>query len=346
MSHDPKLEIYKLKIKDKNDGRNVTFRDFFRSKLNYNHLVQPYTREDIFKTYYNQFIKEIDKKGYNKNESKKKGFTIAKDEVKNSQPQTKISTPITKDDVISGNLKGGRYGVKRNLGVVDDTDDNQDITTKQIVGDEFYFLLYTPIDHNEGVLMIQGYTEVKISDIVRDYLLEFFKVDKQYRSQFELFVPKHLKDKYLNKATIKRIQFSSDWTIKGNFESIKYQEYDLEVKVEIVDKNKDPDKKTSYSALKDFFNFFRKSKIKMEGSEEKELSEFEKTKAKVTAKNGREIPIKLENNDITPVILLKSEGIEVGNDGIPDFEQIDMYCRKLLEDIKNETHSTNAVEEL
>ena len=57
MSHDPKLEIYKLKLFDKETGGRKIFRDLFRHKLNYSNLTQPISAKDIFKTFYSDFIR-------------------------------------------------------------------------------------------------------------------------------------------------------------------------------------------------------------------------------------------------------------------------------------------------
>src|SRR5688572_16185031 len=77
MSHDPKLEVFKLNIFKKEDGRPITFREFFRLKSNYYHKVtQPTNDDEILQYFFKDFVKDIDLKKYNTYEKKKKAFVI------------------------------------------------------------------------------------------------------------------------------------------------------------------------------------------------------------------------------------------------------------------------------
>jgi hypothetical protein len=345
MSHDPKLEIYKLKLFKKENNRPVTFRELFGKKFaHYPKLIPPITESDIFRTYHEDFIKQIDKKGYHLNKRRKKGFTIAYDEV-NGKRKSHISSPLATDMILSGILQGGKHDIERWLGNVDDKNLHTPITRKHIVSDRFYFLIYTPLDHHEGILMVQGYTETKISDAFRDHLEDYFRHLTELKSKFEIFVPEQMKEKYLSKALFKSLKFSTVWSAEPQFgpDNIKQKEYDLEISIEIVDKTQ---KKSNYKGFKAFLEVFGKSIFKLEGSDSKKLVDFPKKQAKMSS-NGKDFPIIFDDEDnIKPVILLKNEGINVNEGQVPNFDEIDKYCRNLLKDISGEIMPNNAVQEL
>src|ERR1041385_3241179 len=153
MNHDPKLQIFKLKLYSKEDGRPIQFRDIFRRKFlkEYSKLKPPIEQDSIFNIYFENFIKQIDAKGYYT--KKEKGFTIAKEDT-GGKVKSQIFKSST-ESVITGILDGGKHNIKRTLGEISDTSKKTQIGTKHIVCDKFYFLLYTPIDNTEGILMIQ-----------------------------------------------------------------------------------------------------------------------------------------------------------------------------------------------
>ncbi|OSZ79153.1 hypothetical protein CAP35_13135 [Chitinophagaceae bacterium IBVUCB1] len=342
MSHEPKLEIFKIRLTDKKTGSSIAFRDFFRRKLNYSSLKTPYENGEIFKLYYTDFIKQIDLGRYNTNDKKKKGFTLLS-ELKDGKPQTVISSPLDKNEIISGMLDGGKYGLNRTLGEIDDTTKKAVINDKQIVGDEFYFLTYAPIDSRVGIIMVQGFTELKISDVFKDHIENYFKIDKSIVAKTEIFAPNYFKEKYLKTAVFQSLKFSSEWIIKPDFEDPIPKEYELEVKIEIIDKNK---KKVNYSFAKNILNVIGRSIFKPTGGIEKTLDKFRKKNGKISS-NGKELPIDFDKDDnIKPVILLKNEGINVDKNGKIDFKIIDEYCRGILLKIIDELNPSNAVKPL
>lgn len=344
MAHEPKLEIYKLKLTKKETGRSINFRDLFRAKFGSygKSSSETITKKDISTAYFADFVKGIDLKAYNLNKKKKKGFTIAKDTANGKKKS--LITPPSDDFIITGILDGGKHGLKRNLGEVDDTEKATLITTNNIVTDRYYFLLYTPLDHNEAILMIQGYTEIRISDVFREHLLSYFKHKTEIISKFEVYIPKSFKEKYLKSAVFKSVKFTSGWAVKADFESnAKSKEYELEVRIEIIDKSK---KKSAYKTVTNFVENFGKSLFKLSGaSKETKLENFDKRSAKMTSE-GRELPLDIDDEDnIKPVILL-SDFVQIDEGGVPNFDQINGYCKKVLNDVIKELMPEHAVQEL
>lgn len=333
MAHELRLEVFKVCLKSATKGRKIGFRDLFRSKYDYSPFNGAPTSEDIFRTFHADFVKEMDLAGYVKDESKQKAFAVHPDE-------RTISSPINANEVISAVLKGGPYGRKRDFANIDDKKQMQNLDKQSVVNDLFYFSLFTPLDNSEGILMVQGYSEFKISDVIRGFVKKYFK-DGDIKCETSFYTPENLKEKYLNGATFSSMEFSTGWVINGDFDDDYPDKYELQVNIEIVDKNP----KIPYSAIENIKKKLGESFMQMVGSEKvKKLSEFKAKKPKII-KNNKEVPIDIDKDgEIKLIINLKDEGIVVDSDGIPDFRIIDDYCLTLLEKIKLKFLPRHAIE--
>ncbi len=341
MSHRPKLEIYKLRLIKKEEGGSETFRNLFRSKLDYSKIKGTIAQEDIFKVYHGDFVKKINKDSYTESKAKKKGFTLAYDEDKGKKT-SKICSPISSVMILDGLLEGGKYGLKRSLGKILSTTEKSPIHTDNIVNDRYYFLIYTPLDSSYGYLFIQSYSEVKISDVFKKYIQKYFSYGKDIKCEVEIFVPKKIKDEYLDGAVLKKVIFTTDWHVDPTFQGqIKGKDFELSVKIEITDKSKKKSESKDWGkAVSDMFS----GKFSF-GKKEKTLNSFNRKVVKIE-NHGREHPIVLDDMEVQPVIYLDDQGIKVADDGTPDFGRIESYCRQLLKDLSNEIDPSNAVQEL
>ena len=344
MSHDPKLEIYKVRLLSKDEGRPTQFRNSFRTKISSISSITSPNDSDFYREFYKDFVNSIDgAKGYRRNTKKEKAFKVAKEDLGNGNIKSKLNSPTDDNFIISGILEGGKYGIRRNLGNVEDGNVVSPINRNNVVGDWYYFLLYAPINHDTGILLIQGYTEGKISDIFREHIVDYFTVEKKVICQTEIFIPEQLKQKYLSNAIFSSAKFSSGFIIKNGFGDLENKELDLEVKIEIIDKS---NKKVKYTLFNKMLEAFGDTIIHFPNEVRKKLSSFEKKSAKMKG-TGKEFPIDFNNEDnIKPVILLKDQGIKISEDKIPDFDQINTYCRNLLQDILDEIMPHYAIKDI
>ena len=344
MSHDPKLEIYKIKLYNKEDGRLTKFRESFRENIpSISALPKPIEDSHFYREFYKHFLNSIDLGKYKTNEKKDKAYKIAKDKLDDGSLKSCINKPTDDNFIISGLLQGGKYNVKRILGEVNDANITSDISTSHVVGDRFFFLLYAPINSHTGLLLIQGYTEVKISDVFRDHIKEYFQAPKKINCEFEIFVPDSLKDKYLKNAVFSSAKFSSEFKIYNGFEDIENKELELEVRIEIVDKS---GKKSKYTNFAEMLKAFGNTVFTFPNDVKRKLQLFEKKSAKMQG-TGKTFPIDFDDEDnIRPTILLKDQGIEIKAGKIPNFDQIEIFCRNLLRDIISEINPENAVKDI
>ncbi|MCG3167146.1 MAG: hypothetical protein POELPBGB_02930 [Bacteroidia bacterium] len=341
MSFEPKLEIYKLCLLKKEDGKHETFRGLFRKKFGgYRHLgpAEEITLENIFDTFLQDFVKTLDTGKYKQN--KKKAFTLAK-----SNSHVSVLSPMrsVQSQFIYGTLDGGKHNQKRKLGKLDNTDDHTPITNTNIVSDLFYFLIHTPLNSSDAIVFIQSYSETGISDIFKNFLEDYFKYQNEIKSQISSWLPPALEEKYRKGATFKSIKFTTPWRVQSGFEELDQKTYDLVVKVEIEDRSQ---KKLPYEKTKNVFNSLKNAVLKMTERETRLLGNFGEKEAKIT--NGVDMiyDIDTETVDLKPVIKLREQGIIPKEGDILDFKEVHAYCKGLLNQITEIEDPNNDIEEL
>lgn len=128
--------------------------------------------------------------------------------------------PDYNKNIIWGVLMGGRYG--RNGLLVDrsNMDENVDadaINPSKSVLRYFYFLLYLPLDHNVGCLIIHSNSrEESSADIFRSFLGKLFKDNGNYQKlQTIRYCPKYFQDLFKEGAVLKQLQFGDSYVDRG-----------------------------------------------------------------------------------------------------------------------------------
>lgn len=340
MPQKAQLEIYKIKLYNKNTSENVSFREFCRYKLDlYDpHRKIPLTIEDIFNKFRQYFIEQLDGDGYYEDLIRKKGYVIA-NKVNEEGAQSSHISAYSERLAIVGVLDGGSYGKRKSLGVIENKEDVTPINPNNIVCDKFLFLIHTPLDHHEVLVMIQSYSDSKISDSFRGHLKEIFTYHPDIKSVVEMYLPPSLENQLLNDSVFSSVSYSTDWIVNSNdFDDAIRSEFDLRVKVEIQDRNGQEFSNSTIRSLIDRFGNAILSLGSNNNSSSKRLEEFSKTSAKIKSSTGRPLTIKLDrDNKIRPVIYLNEHGIEPDEDsGEFDFDNIEEFCLDLLDRVKDE----------
>lgn len=337
-----KLEIYKIRLFNRQNGKPVTFREFFRNKLAIYSTSTTITENDIFSKYYTDLLNTIDISNYHGNDKRKKGFTVYKEDIDGKRQS--FMSGSSKDWTISGILQGGKYDRLRILGKFDDTLVKQPIERRNIICDRFYFLLNVVLQHNEGIVMIQSYNESNISDVLRDFLVTYFS-NSDVKAQIETYVPDSLKQKYLNSSEVKSLSFSTIWKVNPGFEETTQDEYDIQLKVEIVDKGK---KKLDVDSITKLFEAFKGTRVSVSKDQYKDLDSFTQKKAKIgDGRKASTVDIDFDKDDnIKLSVPLSDFNIHPDENGIPDFESIKVYTRSLLDEIIKELRPKNGIKDL
>ena len=112
---------------------------------------------------YLQFIVDIfDKEEYLTDDSSKRAFTAHN---ANTNPEKTIQ-PGKKGDSIIGFLNGGVYGRIRTKADLAKKSKSEKIGNRDVIGDDFYFLIYLPAQSNNGILIFQSFSDSSIKQSV------------------------------------------------------------------------------------------------------------------------------------------------------------------------------------
>jgi len=314
MTTNPKLEVFRIELIAQND-EHKTFRNFFTESLN---GTAGQTDTQLFTNFFQDFIRKVDTNDFIDNSRKKKVFAAYN--ARNYDGTIKHHSEI---NVIKGIIEGGRYGKRRNKSKLTNKNELQDIETNDIILDKFFFCLYTPLNYDVGILMIQSYSSDSITDIFTEFLQNYFKKENYYKKpKIERFFPRHIIEQFKLHSNIDKFSFSNRFFVSQlSDEPYQQEEEEFVVKIEAVSKNGLPK-----AALSNWLNVLGQKLF-----DNTNLSSF--SNRKVYLKNEqtkKSSPFVLDENEIRPIIYLENHGIEVSIDGLPNFSQLETFCENLL----------------
>lgn len=120
-----------------------------------------------------------------------------------SDPQP---TYATLSYTINGLFKGGDTGIGRTIySQRNALQPGTRISNTDVPVNNYYYKLWLPYDSDDGVLMIQSYTDMGCTVTFRDQLEQFF-ISKGFRPQWNAMIPSGIVDGYLDRSFIKEIK--------------------------------------------------------------------------------------------------------------------------------------------
>lgn len=322
----PKLEFYRFKLNPKNEEFK-TFGDFAKEEMR---VSKKASNEKIMKAIFAHFIKSLDGE-YSKNDRLKKEIALIRKATVNKylDLQPKYNS---ESDIISGVINGGPYGRDRILTDKDNKDESSVLTPNKTVLLYFYFLLYTPIDHDEGCFIIHSNgSDESITRLFRNFISNIFKGNKYRKVQCESFCPKSFQDEFKKEAKILSLTFKKSFVENTpNTEGISniMQEYDI--KIEATPKNKNILMQQARE-VKDFFD----KKLFGTRNNQKQLEEFDQTKIQVENQVTSSTKIfewNTQDNDFVPVVYLNGRVTTFNGDGTPQFSELSDLCLTYFND--------------
>lgn len=334
MAHNPKLNIYTLRLNPKDDSIN-TFRDFYRIKFSLNAMLSD---KDVFSFFSKNFIKEIGDKNFRKDKRNKKVIGTAND---SSEP---VSLSMhSNSHIIEGIIKGGKYGIKREYASTDNKDDNNTLDATKAVLDKYYILICTPLNSSIGYMLIQSYTEESIQDSVSSFMRSFFNgVDEFYNIVIEPYVPKNFVEKYAKASRVSMFSYTSKVGLSGSLrDSVQLggQIFEVEIKLKPIDFDLNPESDDTAKILEEV------GELQFENLKLKNSS---KKKAFIKDVKNRQTNYDLDDDisKIKPTIFLEDHGITVDEKTMqPDFVKIKELCFDILDGVKKEFHEKSEVYE-
>ena len=323
----PKLEFYKLRLVSK-DLEYKTFRDFAILEL---YQRKPSSDAQIMNKLFDYFMSQLVTEKA-KDRSIKKQLKLIKT-ASNKHLENRPVVDIPKN-IIYGVINGGRFG--RDGMMSDSSAEAEDANAfgkNKTILRYYYFLLYLPLDHNEGCFVIHSNSkEETITDIFKLYMERLFRGGSFQRPALNMFCPESFQKEFQNEAIIKSIEFSNtyiDEIFTGNGMDSYRQLYD--VKIEIRPKDGDVSLKARSKIGKLFgqIGFYRQKQ------NTDRLTNFESKKMTLSSpfsKTDRTFDFDDENLNVIPVVYLEGRINHYNDDDTPEFGELNQLCQNLFQD--------------
>lgn len=214
MAVNPRVDFYQLFLRPAKRNRFKTFRNFAEDVL-----LVPHTASDVevFGKLQDHFMSKLVSTIASDDAIKKQVRWLDTEEnlYRAYKPQ-----PDYNKNIIWGVLMGGRYG--RNGLLVDRSNMDEDVNadainpTKSVLR-YFYFMLYLPLDHNEGCLIIHSNSREESSvDIFRSFLGKLFMDNGNYKKMMTRhYCPKYFQNLFKEGAVLKQMQFADTYIDSG-----------------------------------------------------------------------------------------------------------------------------------
>lgn len=323
----PKLEFFRIKLVSK-DGEYKTFRDFAFEEL---YQRRPSSDEQIMHKLFDHFMNKL-VTNIAKSSRIKKQLKLIKT---NANLHLEHSPRVdVRKNLIYGVINGGRFG--RNGMMSDSTAEVEEANAfgkNKTILRYYYFLLYLPLDHNEGCIIIHSNSkEESITDIFKIYLSQLFKGDHYKKAALFMFCPKSFQNEFENEAIIKSVEFSNAYLddIYTDEGMHSYSQlYDVKIKITPKQGNISLKDKSIISQL------LRKLSFVRERQNTDKLTNFDSKKLTLNSpftKSNRTFDFDDENLNIIPVVYLQDRITQYNDDDTPEFSELNTLCQNLFQD--------------
>lgn len=323
----PKLEFFRFKLIPK-DGEYKTFRDFAIDEL---YQRRPSSDTQIMNKLFDHFMNKL-VTDTAKSCSIKKQLKLIKTNANLHLGQSpKVDV---RNYLIYGVINGGRFG--RNGMMSDSSADAEEANAfgkNKTILRYYYFLLYLPLDHNEGCFIIHSNSkEETITDMFKVYIERLFKGGNYKRPALNIFCPKSFQQEFEECAIIKSVEFGNTY-LDDIYTDDGIHSYSqlYDVKIEIKPRQGDIplSEKSKISKLLQILGFAR------ERQNTDKLTEFNSKKMTLHspfAKSDRTFDFDDENLNAIPVVYLEGRIQNYNDDDTPDFRELNTLCLNLFRD--------------
>lgn len=337
MNHEPKLTVYTIQLKPSNEKIENSNRLLFRNLIgesNQNELTDNYIFTEVFR----HFIKSLDTPEMFSDTTSKKCMTANQPNIEDSNVNANIHLH-SNQFIIEGKVEGGSYGRKRKKTSTVDKAKKSDVDERDAITEDFYFLLYSPLQSNKSTLFIQSYSDDSIDSVMKKFWQNFFSFQGTFNQpSIKRFVPISIIDDFKTNATVSGLTFTTDipgntlldststQTTKNFKVTVKITPTNDDLSVEEFEQTIEPLQNTLFTRFMNLGQFVKK-KGTLRDIATKKTSPFDLG----------------TSFEVQPSILL-SKYITINNNE-SDFERIKNYCFTLLENVKPEIYIQNAIKE-
>jgi hypothetical protein len=337
MAHEPKLTAYTIQLKPVTGNIENSNRWLFRNLIkeaNQKEMTDSFLFTELFR----HLISSLNKPEMYSDTTSKKCMTANQPNIEDSNVSPNLNLH-SQQFIIEGKVEGGSYGRKRNKTSTVDKTNKTDVSVRDAITEDFYFLLYCPLHSNKSTLFLQSYTEYSIDSVMKKFWLNFFSSLGSFNQPLiKSYVPISIIEDFKANATVSGLTFTTDIPGETLLEStstrttrnfkvtIKITPTKEDLSIKEFEQTIEPLQQTFFTRLMNLGQF-----VKKQGS----LRDITTNKTS---------PFDLGSSfEIQPSILL-SKYITI-NDDESDFERIKKYCFLLLESVKPEIYLKDAIQE-
>jgi hypothetical protein len=291
---------------------------------------------------------EFFEKAYNKTDKEEAYNEFIKDYITSFQSKFKLNSDRTKGiaanklhkfisrsekNIIDGEVIGGQTGIPQELFKQGDASSiTGNVETDDVTTLPYYIKLWTPVDHSSGVLMVQSYSNLSVTDLIRVHLTQLFN-----KYNFSLiitqYVPDAVKEHFKEDSNVYKVAFVKDSLSKGKRRLINplFTEFEsLRIRIEVSGFKK---KVTEF--WEEFLGEDKILNTNLEDFDIKENDDF-KTLAYYKDSHGHQSNTSIDKQfEIKPTIFLDQKIKKKGSEYF-DFKKLKEHTDAILEDIKRE----------
>lgn len=311
-------------------SNEILFEEFFNENFKTTINSESINKDELFSSFaikYNQSFNG----DFKKNDTGTRAFLPL--EIKKASPR----------NLVYGMVEGGITGIDRSIKA-----SKKPIATRKtklskddVATLPFYFLLWMPFDSNNGILMIQSYTDETILGVFKQHIIDFFE-SLNINFSYKAFVPKKYQDEFYENSKITQIVYKKgklNSSTRSKFNPIFYDTEDMSFELKVSKLSLSPSS---------FFDNYKMKDGKYIGADLSDLEMNENNAYDTTVfyedSKKRKAHIKLNKSvGIYPTIFLDNS-LKIENEDYPDFEKIHEFCSGLLKEIQIEiNYSPNVI---
>jgi hypothetical protein len=316
MANNLKLEIFRISLKDKEgDNKELkSFKTLFET-------INP-DKDESYKIFLQGFIDYFNNE-FKLNADENKAITSSLDNVY----KLRIN-----QNIIDGELFGGPTGIDQKIFKQNNAKAKTgDVNADDVATLPFYFKLWTPFDHNTGVLMVQSYSNYTITILVKTHLANYIQT-YNYNLIFTPHITKEIIERYKKRSSVYKVSYVKEKLNEDKRKLLNpiFTEFEnLKIKIEVSGFKK---------SVSEFWDIFKQSN-KTIGSNVEDFDIKEEDDYDVVAyykdEDGHKSNTSIAKNfKIQPTVFLPNSIKAIGKQHY-DFEKIKNHTESILKNIKD-----------
>lgn len=323
MATNLKMEIFRISLKKKNASKQALY--------NYKELFDCIDKDKkkAYEGFIQKFVEYFNNE-FKMNRDENKGISASRDN------QYRFALP---SNTINGEVYGGptdmeqtiykRKNAKKETGKLAHDD---------IVTVPFFFKVWTPYDHNTGILMVQSYSNETITLLVKNHLNKFIQTFG-YSLIMTPHISKAAAKEYEKRSQVYQVDYVKERLTKGKRKLINplFTEFDnLKVRIIVTGFRK---------SVEDFWSTFNKGE-KSIGSNLEDFDIMEQDDYEVIAhyidEDGHTSQTSVAKNLLSNPTIFLPESLKRKESNYYDFDKIVTHTNSILADIKKEISYTKS----